>query len=196
MSDRSATGPDPAFDRVLRGHYVEHLGLPETSVQLGDEAYAIDEFEDVPGDGCWTLATRGLSATPTHGGRHPLDQELVLPVDARWRTDDLLRLLGVIADQVVARDEPMVYGEAFGPAGPIAPGASTEGFAVIPAIYFDPGLDAAAREGGEILVMMLAPVHAEEIAWLEEHGVERFVDELKEQEVDLIDLARAPMTLV
>jgi hypothetical protein len=119
----------------------------------------------------------------------------VLCVDEEWRTDDLLKVLGSLCDEIRAVDEPLWYGREFGPAGPLLPEATTEGFVIIPALYFDRGFDAFECDGREILVMMLAPAHASEMGWLAEHGIEDFIDQIKACDAELVDLGREPMGL-
>lgn len=181
------------MDEVER-HYSQFLGTPNAkhSISLvGNPEGHLDvlEHRDVPCEGAVTLATLGLSNVPLHMFR----QEFLFACYDQFVSDDLIRLLAVVAQMVSKSNHPLLHGNVLPPAGPLLEYTEMEALYVGTLLYFntaEESFDVLKVNSLNVLISWLIPIHLSEADWIEEHGWKAFESLLVEQDPDVMDLTR------
>jgi hypothetical protein len=194
------------MDRVARSKFesdpegiIRHLERALGPIASGSRARGVDfqvvVFEDQPSRHATTLATLGLSKHLLRRGQAILRQELLLSVN-----DELLQDLSPqsrlvdVAVKVERLHQPLTRGAVFGPAGPIAPGVTLEGFYCAPPFHF-PDLSLFTEWDEPVEILSLLPLTPLECAAARRLGPDRFEELLFEQAPDFLDWRRAPIDL-
>ncbi|MFC6569004.1 suppressor of fused domain protein [Actinoplanes utahensis] len=178
---------------------IEHLESYLGTIQGGysgdertPEGVGVVSFgPDVPLPGVLTLTTLGLSrhhlSLPDGGHVH---QELLMHVTGEDEAY-IPSALWAIASRMIERGWALPHGQVI-TSGPVVPGATVTGLLAINPMFLPSGF--AVCEGIEedtaAVVVWLAPLTAEEIAFAKEHGGEALVEIFTEHETNLSDLRR------
>lgn len=111
------------------------------------------------------------------------------PVDA------LASVVEFLVRQLAEGREPLLYGDVVGPAGSLVPGSPMEAIYVCEPTYFPPGFARfVTPEGCEIRTRWLIPIYSGEAQLVGDKGAGALEDLLEEQDPDLLNLQRGPVT--
>lgn len=173
----------------------QHLGTmaegKETDLVAGTTPVYICRYPDQPAEGATTYATVGLGKTWLHANGRHVRQELLM---SRWGDDryDCARLLPWVAGLVIDSGDAILHGEVLGPAGPLLPEVTMEALVALHPAYHDRAFDSYRGDEGHPAVAMtwLIPATAEEAAYVDRHGLGRFMDLVEERDPDLLDWQR------
>ncbi|MEH1124974.1 suppressor of fused domain protein [Micromonospora sp. CPCC 206061] len=204
----AAQGSQQGFADAIDRHVEEHFGPAEfvyhefASHLVGVHVYAVAPTEDRP---YWTLITSGMSELPmTVPEGHDISPyaELMLSLPADWplaetaglddETGWPLRILKQVARL------PHEYGTWIGewhsvpngdPAQPYAAGTPFAGVVVTPMLRVSPeARTIEARDGSQIALLALIPLHADEMAIKIERGTDALIEVLDRGRVtELLD---------
>src|SRR5438552_6204218 len=180
------------IDAVKR-HYGRFLGMPSALLTVDPQApYRIVEFRDVPCEGAVTLATLGLSDVPLHMFR----QEFLFLCYEQFMSDDLIKLLAVVAEGVRESNHPLLHGAVLPPAGPLLEYTKMEALYVGTLMYFgtdEESFNVLKLDNLSVLFSWLFPIYPSEVEWIRDHGYDAFESMIVERDPDLMDLERPPM---
>lgn len=149
-------------------------------------------FEHQPAPEAVTYATLGLSHhVLAMANDRTVRQELLLPVFRTSASDDLVKLLLHVADQVLERHEAPLRGEVFRLGHPLCAGASCQHlYATIPVIFPD-GLATCEETSPPTVCIWLVGITDREARWIDAEGWEAFEDQLEHLDPPLLDPCRA-----
>lgn len=153
--------------------------------------FQIVRFPRGSGSGTISFATLGLSRYPLRStSGKEIRQELLMIIPDDLRDGPIPGLLQQIGKEELAVGRPLLRGEAIGPRGELIPGSAMEAmYAAIPVYLPD---DFAVYEGddGQVAVVWLVPISADEAIYVRTHGWRAFEDRLVENDPDLTDFFR------
>jgi hypothetical protein len=115
---------------------------------------------------------------------------LILGAYARYESWNPGSLLAVVAKDLLEKHRALRRGDVLGPAGPIKPGASAQGFYCTGPSFCDDAFAVFEKSDPATVFVWLVPVAHTEIHYIWSHGWSAFEDLLVEKDPDLWDLER------
>lgn len=151
----------------------------------------VARYEDCPFAGAVTFCTSGLShPLLSQATRSPIRVELVFscyPRFGSWRPESLPAM---VAQSLLESHQAPLQGGTVGPAGPIKPGSSLDGFYYSSPWAFPDEFEEFRMEDGPVLFVWLVPVTSMEIRFIKQRGWLAFDALLEAKDPDLWDLER------
>ena len=187
----------PTLTDEIQKHYGRFLGVPSAKYSMSlsgypTQSYHLLEYKDVPCQGAVTLATLGLSDMPLHMFR----QEFAFLCYDQFISDDLIRLLTVVAGMISESNHPLLHGSVLPPAGPLLEYTPMESLYVGTLMYFntsEENFDVLKANDLTVLISWLLPIYSSEANWISQHGYDDFESLIVERDPDLMDLERPPI---
>jgi hypothetical protein len=142
-------------------------------------------------------STLGLSryplSSPTSG--RAIRQELFMLASDSLSPDRFVSLLLQVGSMALRGRRALLRGDVIGPAGAIVPESNLTALYVTMPVYFPDEFATFAGEDGEVVIAWLVPISTREADFVSRRGWDAFEDKLVEQDLDLVDFARAGMSL-
>jgi hypothetical protein len=188
---------DKSLAQQTLAHYERHLGIPAgsyTKTADGERLHVeVLAFDECPRTGATSFATYGLSRSPLRQRvGPPIRQELLLCVDASLSEQDAVNLLIALAQTVLERELALRLGELIELQRPVGPNQAFRHLISLEPVWFD-GLFLLDAVEPPLLVLWAIPLYDGEAAYIDQHGWDRFEDELVRVSPDICDLTRAPV---
>lgn len=195
-------------DTLIYSHLVDHLGEPSAAFppgELNDEQrIPLAVFDDQPGEGATTWTTLGLAEIDPEvdgedGPLPPLGIELMLNTYEYEGEEDITGeiawMLNFLGERMLVQEDSVQLFDLMEFDNPVFPGTDKTSFFLTPLLYFDNDLDTYESDLGEVRILQLVPLTAEEAEKLNEVGPETFYRMIQDQEPDLLDVDRPPLDL-
>jgi Suppressor of fused protein (SUFU) len=141
------------------------------------------------------FSTLGLSDFPLRSRRSEKQIRMELLMTSKDAGGFIPGVLQQVGRQLIESGSALLRGDVIGPRDPLAEGSElTALYAAIP-VYFPPGMDGFESERtGEGVFVWLVPISTSEAEYIRTNGWSAFEDRLEEQDPDLADLRRRPIS--
>jgi len=173
--------------KTVRAHLQEHLGPAAARHSIVGTSWGVLQFNDVPGEGCTTFVTDGVSGLVVRQpNQRPIRQELLMTASSSdVRPEAIVRALTEVARHSERR-EALLRGSVHRFEEKI--GGMSDYYVSHPA-YHPPEIEVLPVEG-EGFVAWVLPILPEESAFIARAGWRAFDALLEATQVDLTDLNR------
>lgn len=184
----------------LLTHLEAHLGPLQTRFTqpggVGSMPCQYLRFNDTPFAGSSTIVTLGLSrhALLQASGR-PIRQELLMSAYSETVNQSLVSVLDVIARELDERHCPLLRGQLIGPRGSVLPESCLEAFIAMNPWYWDDEFSYFEGVAPPVHIVWLIPITRAEAEYIRYQGIDAFEAVIGDQDPDLLDLYRNPMSL-
>lgn len=157
----------------------------------------VARFDNQPMQGATTFVTTGLSSKRlTQTDYSNIRQELVFC----FRGDESLfeeiaKLLGLIASDVITSGQALIRGQVLGPAGPLFTKSTLKALYITYPVYFPEEFHKFLGSRPQTSFVWLVPIHSSENHYINTCGWSSFENALEVQDPDLLDLDRCPIKI-
>lgn len=180
---------------------VEHIEKFLGIIQEGwapewGEGVQIVRFNNQPQDGISSFASIGLSNHILKMNEKDVRQEILFSAYDRFDSNKISMCLALLAKEILASHKAILRGEIINSKKPILQGKEFQGFYSAPPVFFEEEFAIYKLSSPFTILVWLIPLYAEEIAFVEAEGWDKFENLLEDEDCDFWDLERKKMSFV
>lgn len=156
--------------------------------------FQIAKFSHQPIASATTFTTLGLSkASLQQPDGSLIRQELLFSLYDGSLSDEVAKLLAVIADELLRSKKALTRGQVLGPSGPLLSSSGKEALYVTYPIYFPEEFHTFKNFSLQTFIAWLVPITAQEAADVKTFGWASFEHLLESKDPDLLDIHRSSL---
>lgn len=142
-------------------------------------------------------STLGLSrrVLPSPTSHLHIRHELLMLAPKALKPDHVASILLQVGEMLIGTERALLRGDVIGPAGALVPGSELTALYVTMPMYFPEEFATYSDDDGAVVIAWLVPITDSEADYVSSHGWDAFEDKLVEQDPDVVDFHRPPMTL-